>query len=320
MSSRLDWLRDRLGMAPGEETEAPEPPQVDAAMRVAIARAAQAPAGRRASDALLAAVVDESIRRPRGSRSALARAQYAALVGSWFAEVGALMPISHGALHDSFDGARMPVLKLTLTDRRIFADRQHTVRKLMEAAVDAATPAALGQPGSRELIEAQVQTPLNRIADLADGVQPMLEHIPQIAPDIAGRFLDEARDATATRREALQRRARAVAAQELETQILGRELPTEAVLFLRQGWVPMMATLLLRDGIGSATSENGMTLLTRLLAIVDGRHPLTADPQLVPAARQALLDAGQPRASAERLLNALQSSLIKLPPPRPRRS
>jgi len=296
-----------LGLPVTDDGEDAQVPRVDPAMRAAITRALKSPPrGRRAADGLIAALLDESIRNPRESRSAFARAQSAELIGAWFCEVDALLPGRQSVLHDAFHAARLPVLKLALADRRVFSDPGHAVRRVLDNAMDASAPTALSQPGSRELIEAEVQSLLGRIADAADNVHPMMEHLAPLAPEVCSAFLDEARDRTAVRREELQRRARRVAAQELETQILGRSLPAPAVNFLRQGWVPMIATLLLRDGLGSTTVESGMALLPRLLAAIDGRTSYRQDPSLLPGIRAALIDAGQPNAPVDLLVEDLR--------------
>lgn len=316
MSSRMNGFKERFGHGASDQMDLLSAPRVDALMRAAIHSSLQQPSyARRGGDNLLAALVDESIRRPRTSPAAFARAQSAELIGAWFCEVDALLPGSNSALHQMFDALRVPTLKLALTERRILLDAEHPLRGLLDDALDIATQTALAESGSRELIEAQVQSRLSRLLDLAERCQPMLERLTPLSEREAARFLEQIRDRSALRLEQLQQRARRVAAQELETQILGMPLPAPALRVLRQGWVPMMATLLLRDGIGAPAVSSSLSLLPRILDGMSRRDRQGSEQaaSLVPALRSALIDAGQPRAPVERLLTDLQAALETSP-------
>lgn len=320
MTAKIHWLIERLGWPrtsrdlPGIALPvSPPAPVVDAMMREAIAREVREATSSRRPDALLAVLVQESIQQDSPAPAARARAQRVSMIGEYFREVIGEPPRLHESLRSSFDSLRFPTLRVALADDRLFSDVNHPVRELLREAAEIAALAPLASAGARELISASLQGRSERLRDLARSKNPMLERLQPLSDSAWTRFLEQIRDEAAKRREMLERRARRIAAQELEAQIVGMPLPEGAGAFLRSGWVPMMASRLLQRGNDQPPWAEGMKLLDRLLAAIQrGRRPEDESLQrLLADAGRALRDSGLRSGQREALLDLLRSALVR---------
>lgn len=318
MSAKIEWPTDRRnGPRPLRDPfgvvlpVAPPAPVVDAAMREAIASEVGETTPARRADALLAVRVQALIRQPSPGIAAHARNQRVALVDQCFREVLGEPPWAHELLSGAFDALRYPTVRAALADDRLFVDAAHPVRELLREAAEVATLAPLTSAGARELAVASLQDRGERLREIARNLRPMLARPPPLPEPEVAQFLEQIRDETAKRREVLERRARRIAAQELETQILGVALPDGANSFLRAGWVPMMASLLLHGGMDQPPWAEGLKLLSRLLVAIqrgagfDDEHTR----RLLADASRSLRESGLRANPHESLLASLRDAL-----------
>lgn len=217
-------------------------------------------------------------------------------------------PLLPAALRPAIENLRYPVYRSALTDAQFLADTGHPLRKLLAELVESAIDAQSGSDPGRDSgsnavsdisgngLGARVNDLLRRAAAFNAAARPGTESLLNGGGadlNFSEHLIQQLREQTRARREALLMRVRRQIAQELETQTLGRDVPAPVMKLLRAGVGPLMALRLLRHGRGSATFQDARDLVERVL------HSLEFIPPPTPFELQA----------REELLGAVQAAL-----------
>lgn len=214
----------------------------------------------------------------------------------------------------------VPSLRAAMTSDRFFTDPYDPIRGLLTEAADLAV---MSRVGSRNGLVRNRQLLVHLAEDARRLVRPThdqpLIHTP-LGESVISSFLDQQRDAAARRREAVMSRARRVAAQEIETLMLGQRPEPEAATFLRNGWMPVMASRLLRAGHGEVEWEEALSVVQLTLSAFEreAEPDLVRRVDVISRARAGLLAAGNTLRRIDMLLAPLQSICSGAPPLAPK--
>ncbi|MDB5976733.1 MAG: hypothetical protein JWR07_3493 [Nevskia sp.] len=237
-----------------------------------------------------------------------ASTQRLSLAGRMFDDLMA-EPMLPEPLRPALEKLRYPVYKTALSDPSFFANQAHPLRKLLSDMVELAVSAQTSESAQAQLRETMrtasaLQTGPALVADALNSAQPVPEG------EVEG-FLNQMREQTRARREALLVRVRRQVAQELEVQTLGRRVPDPVMDLLRGGVGPLMAVRLLKNGRGSGPYQEAQSMMEGVLKSLEFIPP--ASPEVLETREQllskivtALADIGMTEDKVESLLNGLQ--------------
>lgn len=237
-----------------------------------------------------------------------ASTQRLSLAGRMFDDLMA-EPMLPEPLRPVLEKLRYPVYKTALSDPSFFANQAHPLRKLLSDMVELAVSAQTSESAQAQLRETMrtasaLQTGPALVADALNSAQPVPEG------EVEG-FLNQMREQTRARREALLVRVRRQVAQELEVQTLGRRVPDPVMDLLRGGVGPLMAVRLLKNGRGSGPYQEAQSMMEGVLKSLEFIPP--ASPEVLETREQllskivtALADIGMTEDKVESLLNGLQ--------------
>jgi hypothetical protein len=237
-----------------------------------------------------------------------ASTQRLSLAGRMFDDLMA-EPMLPEPLRPALEKLRYPVYKTALSDPSFFANQAHPLRKLLSDMVELAVSAQTSESAQTQLRETMrtasaLQTGPALVADALNSAQPVPEG------EVEG-FLNQMREQTRARREALLVRVRRQVAQELEVQTLGRRVPDPVMDLLRGGVGPLMAVRLLKNGRGSGPYQEAQSMMEGVLKSLEFIPP--ASPEVLETREQllskivtALADIGMTEDKVESLLNGLQ--------------
>ncbi len=237
-----------------------------------------------------------------------ASTQRLSLAGRMFDDLMA-EPMLPEPLRPAIEKLRYPVYKTALSDPSFFANQGHPLRKLLGELVDLAV-AAQGSDSA----QAQLRETMRSASAYQGGpaLAPEMLNAAQPVPEgEVETFLNQMREQTRARREALLVRVRRQVAQELEVQTLGRQVPDPVMSLLRGGVGPLMAVRLLKNGRGSAHYHEAQGLMEGVLKSLEFMPPpspqvLETREQLLSKIVTALADVGMAEDKVESLLNGLQ--------------
>ena len=237
-----------------------------------------------------------------------ASTQRLSLAGRMFDDLMA-EPMLPEPLRPAIEKLRYPVYKTALSDPSFFANQGHPLRKLLAELVDLAV-AAQGSDSA----QAQLRETMRSASAYQGGpaLAPEMLNAAQPVPEgEVETFLNQMREQTRARREALLVRVRRQVAQELEVQTLGRQVPDPVMSLLRGGVGPLMAVRLLKNGRGSAPYHEAQGLMEGVLKSLEFMPPpspqvLETREQLLSKIVTALADVGMAEDKVESLLNGLQ--------------
>lgn len=237
-----------------------------------------------------------------------ASTQRLSLAGRMFDDLMA-EPMLPEPLRPAIEKLRYPVYKTALSDPSFFANQGHPLRKLLSELVDLAVAAQSSDSAQVQLREmmrtaSTYQSGPALAPEMLNGAQPVPEGEVES-------FLNQMREQTRARREALLVRVRRQVAQELEVQTLGRQVPDPVMSLLRGGVGPLMAVRLLKNGRGSAPYQEAHSLMEGVLKSLEFMPPpspqvLETREQLLSRIVTALADVGMADDKIESLLNGLQ--------------
>ena len=237
-----------------------------------------------------------------------ASTQRLSLAGRMFDDLMA-EPMLPEPMRPALEKLRYPVYKTALSDPSFFANQAHPLRKLLSDMVELAVSAQTSESAQAQLRETMrtasaLQTGPALVADALNSAQPVPEG------EVEG-FLNQMREQTRARREALLVRVRRQVAQELEVQTLGRRVPDPVMALLRGGVGPLMAVRLLKNGRGSGPYQEAQSMMEGVLKSLEFIPP--ASPEVLETREQllskivtALADIGMTEDKVESLLNGLQ--------------
>jgi hypothetical protein len=237
-----------------------------------------------------------------------ASTQRLSLAGRMFDDLMA-EPMLPEPLRPAIEKLRYPVYKTALSDPSFFANQGHPLRKLLSELVDLAVAAQ-----SSDSAQVQLRETMRSASAYQSGpaLQPEMLNGTQPVPEgEVESFLNQMREQTRARREALLVRVRRQVAQELEVQTLGRQVPDPVMSLLRGGVGPLMAVRLLKNGRGSAPYQEAHQLMEGVLKSLEFMPPpspqvLETREQLLSRMVTALADIGMAEDKVESLLNGLQ--------------
>jgi len=237
-----------------------------------------------------------------------ASTQRLSLAGRMFDDLMA-EPMLPEVLRPAIEKLRYPVYKTALSDPSFFANQGHPLRKLLTELVDLAV-AAQGSDAA----QAQLRETMRSASAYQGGpalAPEMLDHAQPVPEGEVETFLNQMREQTRARREALLVRVRRQVAQELEVQTLGRQVPDPVMDLLRGGVGPLMAVRLLKNGRSSAHYQEAQGLMEGVLKSLEFMPPpspqvLETREQLLSKIVTALADVGMAEDKIESLLNGLQ--------------
>lgn len=219
-------------------------------------------------------------------------------------------------LHALVEAFRFPAIKAALADTAFFTDPQHPVRGLINDMASMAGDSRIGGHDASLRFDGWARRVL-RQAQLgaADVRDRMVAGRPLQASDIEAFLIEQAKQHQ-QRRTDLLRRVREVVDQELELCTATCSLPDPVWPLLRNGWGPMMASHLLRNGPESQLYRSGMDLLHRVLYALNPESPNARTPAERAALRvelfRALTGVGMPKERAKELLQGLDQALDSL--------
>lgn len=250
----------------------------------------------------------QSLINGSASPAVQASTQRLSLAGRMFDDLMA-EPMLPEPLRPAIEKLRYPVYKTALSDPSFFANQAHPLRKLLGELVDLAVAAQ-----SSDSAQIQLREAMRNASAYQSGpaLQPEMLNQTQPVPEgeVEG-FLNQMREQTRARREALLVRVRRQVAQELEVQTLGRQVPDPVMSLLRGGVGPLMAVRLLKNGRGSAPYQEAHALMEGVLKSLEFMPPpspqvLETREQLLSRMVTALADVGMADDKIESLLNGLQ--------------
>ncbi len=231
-------------------------------------------------------------------------------------------PLLPPSLRPTIENLRVPLFRSALTDAAFFADNNHPLRVLLADLVETGVAAQTGSPEAQP----RLQELLRRAAKLgvaASGLDSGSDlrsdsvTAERFGADEAERFLEQLRQQTHARREAMLMRVRRQISQELEIQTLGRDVPAQVMHLLRSGIGPLMAMRLLRNGRSSGTFAAAQDLLERILNSLDYIPPptpfeLQARDELMTTIADALAGVGMDDTKLAALLEGLREAYALL--------
>ncbi|MDB5986582.1 MAG: hypothetical protein JWR16_1635 [Nevskia sp.] len=225
-------------------------------------------------------------------------------------------PLLPPALRPTIENLRYPVYRSALTDASFFSDAAHPLRTLLadlvESGVNAHAGNADAQTQLRELLRHVASLDVfNPVSPAGIGASGGLASAPGLDAAEAEHFMQQLREQTRARREALLMRVRRQIAQELEVQTLGRDVPAQVMKLLRSGIGPLMALRLLRNGHSSTAFQGAQDLLKRVLHSLEFMSPptsfeLQSRDELIVTIATALGGVGMEGPKIETLLQGLQ--------------
>jgi hypothetical protein len=202
-------------------------------------------------------------------------------------------------------------VKTALQDVNFFSNPRHPVRGLVN---ELATVAASARAASLDTLK-KVEDLVGRIQDqfrvAAESVRhPRVDPLESVAIQ---EFLSDQVGRNQQRRQAVIEKVRRVVEEELLLRTSGRSVPPTAQRLFRSGWAPMMASHLLRHGLGSKPWREGLNLLEKMLNALD---PKAASPEggptgLVAAIDSRMTDVGIPVNRRKELLDEFLPALVK---------
>lgn len=233
-----------------------------------------------------------------------------ALAGAW---VDGLLaePELPVAFAPDLESLRLSVIKAALCDASFFTQPFHAVRKAVDELVQKA--AFIGVQGySLSPLRLELKEVVGRINIHGQFALDALAMLQPLEPDLAQRFRTQSENDQEARRDSLLNRVRALATREIEARTLDVSLPSAARAALTRGFLPLLATLLLRHGAASPHTRQARQLLERF---VDSFALCTRSDERRDVLKElgaVLLEVGLAQARVDAAITELESAYAEL--------
>ncbi|BFI97274.1 MAG: hypothetical protein RSP_27840 [Rhodanobacter sp.] len=203
------------------------------------------------------------------------------LVAMLFEQIGKQMQHKGPQAHSVLDNLQLPMLRLAVTDRDFFDQREHPARRLLGTVAEAASEWLDGPDGAADQ---QLATRLNQLVERARREPPSAGLYTTLLADIEHHLAQLSRRAQAAERrhvEAMQGRERLDLARQRASELLAERYakhPPRGLLraLLDRAWSDVLALTLLQHGEGSPAVAQRLRVTDELL----GRLPVE-DPDLL---------------------------------------
>lgn len=258
-------------------------------------------------DAALASALLRAIEPPAADSGA---GLITALAAAWL-DALLVEPELPPAFASDLESLRLAVIKAALCDSGFFSHASHPVRKAVDELAQQAAFTGL-QGYSLAALRATLKETLGQINIHGQFALDALAMLAPVDAELAHQFRQQMARDKELRRENLLQRVRALAAREVDARTLDVSLPPVARAALTRGFLPLLATVLLRHGSASPPTRQARQLLERF---VDS-FALCADGEerraVVKALGHTLQEAGLPDLHISRVCEELEKAYAEL--------